>query len=191
MSTAMPMASLKPLMKTVPSTPSSRRVVPTSRPCKKPSMSGFSTMCTAASAAERVIVTIHAVATNPSRQSTVLCLLGFVATAWIVTITLSAADAAVHIVENPLMLGFLHGREVGTTLLLLGVLGTVFIKGFKEAIGIAVLIVGAYLLLNLVVVAVGFYSILIEPQSLADWQSSLFAEYGNRLVMIGVSLLVS
>src|SRR5829696_9566968 len=121
----------------------------------------------------------------------VLCLLGFVATAWIVTITLSAADAAVHIVENPLMLGFLHGREVGTTLLLLGVLGTVFIKGFKEAIGIAVLIVGAYLLLNLVVVAVGFYSILIEPQSLADWQSSLFAEYGNPLVMIGVSLLVS
>src|SRR5215211_252852 len=120
----------------------------------------------------------------------VLCLLGFVATAWIVTITLSAADAAVHIVENPLMLGFLHGREVGTTLLLLGVLGTVFIKGFKEAIGIAVLIVGAYLLLNLVVVAVGFYSILIEPQSLADWQSSLFAEYGNPLVMIGVSLLV-
>src|SRR5215218_9536615 len=121
----------------------------------------------------------------------VLCLLGFVATAWIVTITLSAADAAVHIVENPLMPGFLHGREVGTTLLLLGVLATVFIKGFKEAIGIAVLIVGAYLLLNLVVVAVGFYSILIEPQSLADWQSSLFAEYGNPLVMIGVSLLVS
>ena len=120
----------------------------------------------------------------------VLCLLGFIATAWIVTITLSAADAAVHIVENPLVPGFLHSREVGTTLLLLGVLGTVFLKGFKEAIGIAVLIVGAYLLLNLVVVAVGFYNILIEPQSLADWQSSLFAEYGNPLVMIGVSLLV-
>jgi uncharacterized membrane protein len=120
----------------------------------------------------------------------VLCLLGFIATAWIVTITLSAADAAVHIVENPLVPGFLHSREVGTTLLLLGVLGTVFLKGFKEAIGIAVLIVGAYLLLNLVVVAVGFYNILIEPQSLADWQSSLSADYGNPLVMIGVSLLV-
>src|SRR5215207_6610455 len=120
----------------------------------------------------------------------VLCLLGFVATAWIVTITLSAADAAVHIVENPLVPGFLHGGEVGITLLLLGVLGAVFLKGFREAIGIAVFIVGAYLLLNLVVVAVGFYEIATHPQSLADWRSTLFADYGNPLAMIGVSLLV-
>jgi hypothetical protein len=120
----------------------------------------------------------------------VLVLLGFVATAWIVTITLSAADAAVHIVENPLVPGFLHGREVGITLLLLGVLGAVFLKGFREAIGIAVFLVAAYLLLNLVVVAVGFYNVLAEPQSLANWQNSLFADYGNPLVMLGVSLLV-
>jgi hypothetical protein len=120
----------------------------------------------------------------------VLCLLGFVATAWIVTITLSAADAAVHIVENPLVPGFLHGQEVGLTLLLLGVLGAVFLKGFREAIGIAVFIVGAYLLLNLVVVAFGFYNILAEPRFFADWQASLFADYGNPLAIIGVSLLV-
>ena len=120
----------------------------------------------------------------------VLCLLGFVATAWIVTITLSAADAAVHIVENPLVPGFLHGQEVGLTLLLLGVLGAVFLRGFKEAIGIAVFIVGAYLLLNLVVVAFGFYNILAEPQTLADWRNSLFSNYGNPLLMLGVSLLV-
>jgi hypothetical protein len=120
----------------------------------------------------------------------VLVLLGFVATAWIVTITLSAADAAVHIVENPLVPGFLHDWEVGITLLLLGVLGTVFLKGFREAIGIAVFIVGAYLLLNLVVVGVGFYEIATHPQDLADWRTSLFADYGNPLVMIGVSLLV-
>jgi hypothetical protein len=120
----------------------------------------------------------------------VLVLLGFVATAWIVTITLSAADAAVHIVENPLVPGFLHDWEVGITLLLLGVLGTVFLKGFREAIGIAVFIVGVYLLLNLVVVGVGFYEIATHPQDLADWRTSLFADYGNPLVMIGVSLLV-
>jgi hypothetical protein len=120
----------------------------------------------------------------------VLCLLGFVATAWIVTITLSAADAAVHIVENPLVPSFLHDREVGLTLLLLAILGAVFLKGFREAIGIAVFIVAAFLLLNLVVVGVGFYSILAEPQHLADWRSSLFADYGNPLAIIGVSLLV-
>ncbi|CAA9439400.1 MAG: putative membrane protein [uncultured Rubrobacteraceae bacterium] len=120
----------------------------------------------------------------------VLVLLGFVATAWIVTITLSAADAAVHIVENPLVPGFLHGQELSLTLLLLGVLGAVFLKGFREAIGIAVFIVAAFLLLNLVVVGVGFYGILAEPQHLADWRTSLFSDYGNPLAIIGVSLLV-
>src|ERR671911_2402644 len=114
----------------------------------------------------------------------VLVLLGFVATAWVVTITLSAADAAVHIVENPLVASLLHGQEVLITLVLLAVLGAVFLKGFKEAIGIAVLIVGAYLLLNLVVVAVGFYEIFSEPSSLADWRGSLFADYGHPLGLI-------
>ena len=120
----------------------------------------------------------------------VLFLLGFVATAWVVTITLSAADAAVHIVENPLVPSFLHGREVLLTLVLLGVLGAVFLKGFREAIGIAVFIVGAFLLTNLVVVAVGFYEIFSDPGYLAEWRGSLFADYGNPLVMVGVSLLV-
>jgi hypothetical protein len=120
----------------------------------------------------------------------VLVLLGFVATAWIVTITLSAADAAVHIVENPLVPSLLHGQEVLITLGLLAVLGAVFLKGFREAIGIAVILVAAYLLLNLTVVAVGFYNILTEPRSLADWQSALFVDYGNPVVMLGVSLLV-
>ena len=93
----------------------------------------------------------------------VLCLLGFVATGWLVTITLSAADAAVHVLENPLVPSFLHGQEVLITLVLLALLGAVFLKGFKEAIGIAVFIVGAYLLLNLVVVGVGFYEMATHP----------------------------
>ena len=76
----------------------------------------------------------------------VLCLLGFVATGWLVTITLSAADAAVHVAENPLAPSLLHEQEVLITLVLLAVLCAVFLKGFREAIGIAVFIVGAYLL---------------------------------------------
>jgi hypothetical protein len=120
----------------------------------------------------------------------VLCLLGFVATAWLVTITLSSADATAHIVENPFVAEFLEGREVVITLVLLVLLGAVFLKGFKEAIGIAVLLVAAYLLLNLIVVAVGLYEITTQPQNLSNWQSALFSNYGSPLAMIGVSLLV-
>ena len=94
----------------------------------------------------------------------VLCLLGFVATSWFITITLSASDATAHVVENPFWPGLLRDREVLITLALLAVLGGVFLKGFREAIGIAVAVVGAYLLVNLVVVAVGFYEIVTQPR---------------------------
>jgi len=84
----------------------------------------------------------------------ILILLGFVATDFIITITLSAADATAHIVENPLVHDLLHPLtatpvNIGLTLALIALLSGVFIKGFKEAIGIAVVLVIVYLLLNL------------------------------------------
>ena len=63
------------------------------------------------------------------------------------------------------MSGSLEGREVLITLVLVALLGAVFLKGFKEAIGVAVIIVGAYLLLNLVVVAVGLYDASPTPSA--------------------------
>ncbi|MDQ3864671.1 MAG: amino acid transporter, partial [Actinomycetota bacterium] len=120
----------------------------------------------------------------------VLCLLGFVATSWVITITLSASDASAHVVENPFWPEALRDQEVLITLVLLAVLGGIFLKGFTEAIGIAVTVVGVYLVVNLVVVAAGFYEIAAQPQVLAQWQSALFREHGNPLGMIGVSLLV-
>src|SRR5215217_7180796 len=87
----------------------------------------------------------------------VLVLLGFVATDFIITITLSSSDAAAHVIENPFVKEFLSGREVLVTLVLVALLGAIFLKGFREAIGVAVGVVGLYLLLNLVVVAVGLY----------------------------------
>src|SRR4051794_23683648 len=120
----------------------------------------------------------------------VLCLLGFVATAWLVTITLSAADATAHIVENPFLPELLRDQNVAITLVLLAVLGTVFLKGFKEAISIAVVVVAAFLLLNLVVVAVGIYHVATHPSILADWQSALVTSYGDSLTIVAVSLLV-
>ena len=100
----------------------------------------------------------------------VLCLLGFVATSFIITITLSAADATAHIVENPYAPAFFHHR-VGLTLVLIAALGVVFLKGFAEAINIAVGIVILYLLLNLIVVGFGMVELLRHPQVLGDWQA--------------------
>ena len=70
----------------------------------------------------------------------VLCLLGFALTDFVITITLSAADATAHIIENPFVPKFFD-HPVGVTLVLLAILGGIFLKGFKEAIGIAVLFV--------------------------------------------------
>jgi hypothetical protein len=123
----------------------------------------------------------------------VLCLLGFVATGWVVTITLSASDATAHIIENPLWpesLGTHTTTQVVVTLVLVGILGAVFLRGFREAIGIAVALVGAYLLLNLVVVGVSFYQVFMDPQVLAGWEQKLFAGYGNPLSMLGGAIVV-
>lgn len=120
----------------------------------------------------------------------VLCLLGFVATDFIITITLSAADATAHVVENPLVPHFLHGQEVGITLVLIALLGAVFLKGFQEAIGLAVFLVASYLLLNLITIGVGAYHILQNPAAITNWQTGLLTSHGNPLAMLAISALL-
>jgi len=120
----------------------------------------------------------------------VLVLLGFAATDFMITITLSAADATAHVVENPFVPAWFEGNEVGITLVLVTLLAVVFLKGFKEAIGIAVLLVAVYLLLNLVVVLVSVGHILDNPVVITDWWSALTAQHGNPWVMVGIALIV-
>lgn len=120
----------------------------------------------------------------------VLCLLGFVATDFIITITLSAADATAHIIENPLMPSWLHHQAIAITLLLVAMLGAVFLRGFREAIGIAVFLVIVYLLLNFVVIGVGLSQILNRPSVITDWQTTLFATHHNPIHMLGVAILL-
>ncbi|MFE0961035.1 APC family permease [Streptomyces fungicidicus] len=120
----------------------------------------------------------------------VLTLLGFAATDFLITITLSAADASTHLVENPHLAGALHDKQLLITLVLIALLGAVFLKGFLEAIGVAVALVGTYLALNLVVVVTGLWHVLTAGHVVTDWSSALTAEHGNVLVMIGVALVV-
>ncbi|MEU4951193.1 APC family permease [Streptomyces lavendulae] len=120
----------------------------------------------------------------------VLTLLGFAATDFLITITLSAADATAHLVENPHLTSTLHGHEVPITLLMIALLGAVFLKGFSEAIGVAVVLVATYLGLNVVVVAVGLWQVATEPHVVADWTQALTAEHGNPFMMIAIALVV-
>ncbi|WP_230196491.1 amino acid transporter [Streptomyces sp. NBC_00080] len=120
----------------------------------------------------------------------VLTLLGFAATDFLITITLSAADASTHLVENPHLTSTLHDRQMVITLVLVALLGAVFLKGFLEAIGVAVALVVVYLGLNVVVVAVGLWHVVTEGHVVTDWADALTAEHGNVFVMIGVSMLV-
>jgi hypothetical protein len=119
----------------------------------------------------------------------VLCLLGFLATDFVITITLSAADATAHIVENPWAPAALQHR-VGLTLLLIAILGAFFIRGFHEAIGLAVVLVAVYLVLNVVVIVVTLAAVLRHGAVVHDWGGKLLLAHGHPAAMIGAALLV-
>jgi hypothetical protein len=108
----------------------------------------------------------------------VLILLGFVATSWIITITLSAADATVHLLENPYVPEFLHGQGVTTTVVLLLILGGVFLLGFSEAVGVAIPLVAVFLVLNAVVIIAGLFRVFSDPVALAGWTGELTSHGG-------------
>jgi hypothetical protein len=113
----------------------------------------------------------------------VLVLLGFVVTSWIITITLSAADASVHALENPVFPAALHGHAVALTLVLLLVLGGVFLLGFSEAVAVAVPLVVVFLGLNAVVVVVGLKAVVTQGAAWSTWWASLTAQHGLGAVM--------
>ncbi|MGA0568715.1 amino acid transporter [Rathayibacter sp. KR2-224] len=120
----------------------------------------------------------------------VLVLLGFAATDFIITITLSAADASAHAIENPFAPAWFHGANLPITLVLITLLGAVFLMGFSEAIGIATILVGVYLVLNAVVVAVSITHVFEHPILVRDWWGALSASHGNPLLVAGIALLV-
>jgi hypothetical protein len=131
-------------------------------------------------------------------KSIVLCLIGFAATDFIITITLSAADAAAHIAENHYVrMAIAHSHDwaflqdrLGVTFALLIGLTIVFLAGFKEAISVAVIVVGSYLLLNVGVCAVGFYQISLNPSLFNDWTSRVIQQFHTPLNVTFESLIL-
>nr|WP_241981722.1 amino acid transporter [Cryobacterium sp. TMT1-19] len=119
----------------------------------------------------------------------VLVLLGFVATSWIITITLSSADATVHLLENPYAPSFLEGHAVTITIVLLLTLGGVFLLGFSEAVAVAIPLVAVYLTLNAVVIGVGLYDVLTEPAALAGWTDALTSRGGGFGDLLGPAII--
>ncbi|WP_422391988.1 amino acid transporter [Arthrobacter sp. N1] len=120
----------------------------------------------------------------------VLVLLGFAATSFLITMTLSAADASAHLVENPFAPSWLHGQEILITVIFLVLLSAVFLRGFREAIGIAVAIVAVFLVLNLVVVIVSVRQIMAQDGVVTNWWTALTTQHGNPLVMVGLAVLI-
>ncbi|MEW6423055.1 MAG: APC family permease, partial [Deinococcota bacterium] len=120
----------------------------------------------------------------------VLALLGFVATGFVITITLSAADAAAHLIENPFLKNALSGQQVTVTLVLIALLGAVFLKGFKEAVGIAVALVVLYLGLNVVLIVRGLVEVATHASLVGDWWTGLRQSYFSPLALIGAAVLV-
>jgi hypothetical protein len=119
----------------------------------------------------------------------VLVLLGFATTDFVITMTLSAADAAAHFVHNPYTPHALR-NQMAITLLLLAILGAIFLKGFKDAINVAVILVGVYLALNLVVTVAGFVHLLEQPRLLLAWKDAVFIQHGSVFSIIGISFLL-
>ena len=122
-------------------------------------------------------------------KAIVLCLLGFAATDFIITITLSAADATAHIIRNPLVPDALN-HPIAVTLLLLLLLAAAFLIGFRQAIGFAVISVAIYLVMNVIVIVWGLNEIGRHPEYWPRWRDTLFAAHVNPATMFVAALLV-
>ncbi|MGW5523556.1 amino acid transporter [Gordonia sp. NPDC003950] len=120
----------------------------------------------------------------------VLVLLGFAATDFLITMTLSAADATAHFIENPFVPSFFEGHNVAITLVFLALLAAIFLRGFTEAITVAVGLVAVYLTLNVVTIADGLWHLATTPHVIVDWRHAMTVEHGSPWMIVAVALLV-
>ena len=122
-------------------------------------------------------------------KALVLVLLGFAATDFVITMTLSAADAAKHAVENPFLHDVLGEHQILVTLAILIVLAVVFLRGFSEAIGLATAAAVPYLVLNVIVLARCAFEVLTHPTLVLDWRSAIAARGDPTVILVGALLV--
>ena len=135
------------------------------------------------------IAMLEGLLTGWTAKILVLVLLGFAATDFVITITLSASDAAQHAVENPFLHGLLGEHRLLVTLAILAPLAAVFLAGFGEAIRLAAAICIPYLLLNLVVLARAIVEIAHRPEVFDRWREAL-ALRGDPAAIALASLVI-
>ncbi len=119
----------------------------------------------------------------------VLVLLGFAATDFVITMTLSAADAARHAIANPYLHPFAGDSRMRVTLLLLLLLAVVFLAGFREAIRVAYVVAVPYLVLNLIVMFWCGWKILFHLSLLSNWHAAMAAHGDWTGVFIASALI--
>lgn len=135
------------------------------------------------------IAMLESLLTGWKSKLVILVMLGFASTAFIITVTISAADAAKHMVENPLLEHYLQGGQLWLTLALMALLTGVFLKGFNEAIGLALAVGLPYILLNLALVGRGVMEVAQHPSRLSEWTHALHrtGDWTGLLILAGLA----
>ena len=125
-------------------------------------------------------------------KTMVLVLLGFATTDFVITMTLSAADATAHLIENPVLqpMHIIPHHPILVTSFLLLLLAGIFFLGFRKAVGISTVLVAAYLSLNIVVLSQSVQQLLHHPELVQNWQSQLHLSYGNPVMMVAAAALL-
>jgi hypothetical protein len=141
----------------------------------------YSYVCSQSSHGQGSIAMLEHLVRGWTGKLLVLALLGFAATDFVITKTLSAADAAEHLIHNPF---WRHAPEaiqqftpdkqqlIVTMVLLVG-LGASFLRGFREVIGLAVVIVGSYLFLNTLIIGCSLFYLGTHPELFNLWRQHL------------------
>jgi len=119
----------------------------------------------------------------------VLILLGFAATDFVITMTLSAADAARHATQNPYLHPFISEHTLSVTVILLALLAIVFIAGFREAIVVVAATTIPYILLNIYVLLYAATVVYRRPELLSNWTRVLHA-HGDWTALFVASAIV-